>query len=96
MTAPDIGVESHREDLTQAIVNELRSWPEPHADVFKQSHYQGRSARDVAHSLGISVQEVNEILEGCELKLRSALAVFRDTQTEFRQDSVHRLSLCSY
>jgi DNA-directed RNA polymerase specialized sigma24 family protein len=93
MTAPNGGMENNREDLAQAIVNELQSWPALERDVFKQVHYQGRRTQDVAHSLGINVQDVNEILDDCEVRLRSALSVFRSAHADPQSESVHQLAL---
>ncbi len=80
MAAPSIGLENSREVLAQAILNELQTWPEPHRSIFTQVHYQSRNIPDVAHSQGLDVLRVNEILAECEIKLRAAISVYRSMQ----------------
>jgi len=92
MAVADAGLDNRRELLAQAIVNELQSWPDTYRDLFVQVHYHGRTAPDAAHSMGLDIRQVNEILVECELKLRAAVADFRNTQPESSSDCSHYLS----
>jgi len=92
MAVAHSGLDNHRELLAQAIVNELQSWPEPYRDLFVQVHYRGCSVLDAAHSMGLDIHHVNGILVECELKLRAAVAVFRNTQPESLPDCSHHFS----
>src|SRR5881409_1917242 len=92
MAVADSRLDNHRELLAQAIVNELQSWPEPYRDLFVQVHYHGRSVLDAADLMGLDIRHVNGILVECELKLRAALAVFRNTQPESSPDCCHHFS----
>ncbi len=67
-----------RESLVQAILGEIKSWPELHRMVFMRSHYKGDSAQRISKAIGINECEVSSILQHCERKLRSSLKSFKE------------------
>jgi DNA-directed RNA polymerase specialized sigma24 family protein len=78
MAIAELRLEPSRDQLSQTIVECLKSWPESHRQVFVEIHYCGRSAEDVARILNLQPAEVVQVLEQCELKLYHALKVFRN------------------
>lgn len=66
-----------RSELLQAIMDSLQSWPDMHRRIFIDIHYGGRPASEIASSLGISLEEIDSILESCSANLNDALRGFR-------------------
>ncbi len=78
MAAAGMRFEPSRELLSQAIVDSLKSWPEFQRRIFIEIHYGGRSVEEVSRTLGLSRNEVTQILKHCERKLYRALKTLRD------------------
>ncbi len=76
MRAINAGAPPVREQLTQTILQVLRSWPELDRRVFVQSHYAGRSVEEVSKNLGLGADEIRSILERCERNLHLGLKAF--------------------
>ncbi len=74
----EFGVEPSRDQLSQTIVECLKSWPEPHRRVFVEIHYCGKSVEDLSRALDLPPAEVIQILEQCEQKLHHALKPLRN------------------
>ena len=89
MAAACISTENDRQQLSQTILDVLRSWPEHHQRIFIEAHYQGHSTEAISVSLGLRVDEVRLILGGCERKLCAALKAFREIphEEESRRES---------
>jgi DNA-directed RNA polymerase specialized sigma24 family protein len=77
MSAARTGYEPEREQLSQTIVNSLKSWPEIQRRIFIEIRYAGRSIEEISRSLGLTQKEVFQILQLCEHKLFHALKAFR-------------------
>lgn len=82
MTGRNQESETTREQLSQAILDVLDSWPALHRYVFSQVHYGGRTIDHISQALAIQSQEVQRILEHCEGDLRNALRTFRSSSEE--------------
>ncbi len=82
MSAAKFAIESIRKCLSEAILIELKSWPDQHRQAFVMSHYRGQTIENVGLSLGLTAGEVRQILSFCERKLRSALKNFREGNCE--------------
>ncbi len=78
MGISEVRFEPSREQLSQTIVECLKSWPASQRQVFVENHYYGRSAEDIARALNLQPGEVVQILDQCEHKLHHALKVFRN------------------
>ncbi len=101
MAIAGLRLEPSRDQLSQTIVECLKSWPESHRRVFIEIHYCGKSAEDVARTLNLPPAEVVQVLEQCERKLHHALKVFRNgTSPEVSEapphPHVYPASCCSH
>lgn len=74
--------ENPRCSLSEAILAELKSWPDLHRQIFVQSHYRGQSLEQASRCFGLQVSEVRTILRQCERKLSAALRAFRGLSLE--------------
>jgi DNA-directed RNA polymerase specialized sigma24 family protein len=77
MAATALNLNYPRNLLYEAIVKEVRSWADLPRRIFMQVHYAGKSVEEIACLSGCDTQEVKQILETHESKLRKALRAFR-------------------
>jgi len=70
------------EDLCQDIINIFRQWPDLERRIFYQTHYFGQSLETISRSFKLDVEEVDMILEKCDLLLHTSLRKFRKTSCE--------------
>jgi DNA-directed RNA polymerase specialized sigma24 family protein len=77
MAANALNLSYPRNLLYEAIKKEIRSWADLPRRIFMQAHYAGKSVSEIASQSGCETQEVLQILETHESKLRKALRAFR-------------------
>lgn len=77
MTPRTEKTEATRQQLSDAIVDAIRSWPEHPREIFIQAHYVGRSPEEIALATGLNTADIRRILDHYESKLRIALKPFR-------------------
>lgn len=66
-----------RNVLYEAIIKELRSWADLPRRIFMQVHYSGKTVEEIASQSGFDVDQVLDILEIHESKLRKSLRSLR-------------------
>jgi hypothetical protein len=71
---PDYTSKLNRKQLFMKIVGTLRQWSDLEQKVFTQAHYCGKSPITISSHLKLDVEEVNGILERCNLKLVTSLS----------------------
>jgi DNA-directed RNA polymerase specialized sigma24 family protein len=77
MAAGTLNLNNPRNLLYEAIVAEIQSWAEIPRKVFTLAHYAGKSVDEIAFQSGCDTQEVLQILENHESKLRKSLKAYR-------------------
>jgi hypothetical protein len=77
MAATAMNLNAPRHILSDAIVEEIRSWAELPRRVFTLSHYAGKSVEEIARQSGCGIREVSHILDIYERKLLDSLRTFR-------------------
>jgi hypothetical protein len=77
MAATTMNLSAPRHILSNAIVEEIRSWAELPRRIFTLSHYAGKSMEEIASQSGCGIREVSHILETYERKLLESLRTFR-------------------
>lgn len=77
MAASTLNLDTPRNLLCVAIIEEIRSWADIPRRIFMQVHYAGKSVEEIASQSGFGTGEVLQILETHESKLRKALKTFR-------------------
>jgi hypothetical protein len=76
MAAGTLSWNAPRNLIFDVIIKEICSWSEAPRRIFAQAHYAGKSVDEIADQSGLCAQEVSQILEVHEQKLRNALKVF--------------------
>ncbi len=71
-----------RDQLSNAIIDSLMSWPAIQRDIFVRAHYWGDSVEAISRSLGLPAGDVRLILEQCSRRLCAALRPFRGEALE--------------
>jgi len=77
MMATTLDTPSTRDQLSQAIVDVVGAWSDPHRRLFTLVHYAGNRVENAAQAAGMDVVEAARVLEQCERRLRAALRDFR-------------------
>jgi DNA-directed RNA polymerase specialized sigma24 family protein len=77
MAASTLNLNAPPRILSDAIMEEIRSWADLPRRIFMQVHYAGKSVEEIAAQSGCGAREVTRILESHELKLRKSLRPFR-------------------
>jgi len=77
MKASSQNRESGRDDLSQTILETLRSWPELDRRIFTSVHYGSLSVDEAARVEGIEPLLARSILDSCQRDLVERLRAFR-------------------
>ena len=77
MAANELEIRNVRDNLSQAIVEVVSSWPASHRRLFTAVHYAGSRIDEAGRASGIDPSEAAGVLELCERRLREALREFR-------------------
>jgi hypothetical protein len=77
MAATTMNLNVPRNLLSDAIVEEIRSWAELPRRIFTLAHYAGKSVDEIAIQSGRGIREVSYLLDTHERRLLKSLRTFR-------------------
>jgi DNA-directed RNA polymerase specialized sigma24 family protein len=77
MVVQTITCKMNREDLFQAISNQLDQWVEQDRQIFSLAHYQGQSLDAISRAFDMDLKEINRILKKCDRELQISLRKYR-------------------